>query len=226
MPLAVARQEITKRLADANAFLTTTKALDPSPAPATIEFNIGKGLYIVILYAAFEYSISRIFSEVATAMTARKVCLDHIEPRIFPLALDAQLQSLEAAGQRRSWRSRVELFNVQFSSLSASVGEGAFLSELQNIWFRTLKHLFDVFGINISPISDIRNKQYIDTLVDKRNSVSHGRESAAAVGQSFTVRDLENYQRVISDEIQYISFQMELYLNEKHFIKQAHRSIY
>jgi hypothetical protein len=226
MLLAIARQEISKRISEANAFLTTVKLQDTAPRPATLELNIGKGLYIVLLYAVLEYTVVRVFSEAATSMTAKKVFHDHIEFSLFPLILDAQLRSVEDSSRNSKWRARSDLFKFQASNTHAVLEGGAFLSETQNIWVKTLQKMFDIFGMPEQPVSDPRHKQYIDTLVDKRNMISHGRESAAVVGQSFTINELENYQNIISIEIQHIAFCVENYLKDKKYIKTNHRINY
>ena len=84
---------------------------------------------------------------------------------------------------------------------------------MDNVWAATVQKMFDVFGINRPALYDVKVRQYIDEVVDKRNAVAHGRESAAITGQSYTTRDLQK-----------TSF--EGHIAAKSFIRVDHQSLY
>jgi hypothetical protein len=64
MPLTTVRQEAANRFQEAQTFLGAIKALEQSGIQTTVELNVRKGLFLVLLYGAFEYSLTRTFTEV------------------------------------------------------------------------------------------------------------------------------------------------------------------
>jgi hypothetical protein len=227
MPLTTVRQEAANRFQEVQTFLSEIKTQEASfGTQPSMELNTQKGLFIVLLYGAFEYSITRSITEMSALINIRKVRYEHIHNRLYPLALDPQLTSISMVGRENKWHRRIELFRKQFSSETAIIYEGAILPDMENIWAATIQKIFDIYGISSPSLYDPRVKQYIDEVVDKRNAVAHGRESAATIGQAYTGGMLQSLADEINRQAQFIFSAFENVIMTKGFIDPAHQAAY
>jgi len=226
MPLTIVRQESATRFQEVQTFLSSIKISEPQHRPVPIELNTQKGLLLVLLYGAFEYSITRMLTEVAQLINARHVSHEHIHHLLYPLALDSELSAVSMAGRRFRWQRRMELFQRQLSSEPVQLREGTFVEEMENVWAKTVQEVFRVFGVAQPALYDIRVRQYVDEVVGRRNAIAHGRESAAVVGQAYTSGRLQMLLDELSAQTQYMFAAFDTYLVAKIFIKTDHHPIY
>lgn len=226
MPLDTVRQEVAIRFSEVQSFLSEIKQSErPSTAPSQ-ETNIKKGLFLVLLYSALEYQINRSIIEYTQTVNLAAVKYIHISDDLHALTLDPELMSCAMAGRKQRWQKRVELFKKQNSGDRVQISESAFLEQLENIWTTTIRKIFSVLGISDGALYSPRVGQYIDEVVEKRNAVAHGRESAATIGRSYTIGTLQTLHDELSMQAQYIMACFERHLDEKHFIKLQFRGIY
>jgi RiboL-PSP-HEPN len=228
MSLTTVRQEAANRFQEAQSFLSAIKNLEEARRQHADEINVRKGLFLVLLYGAFEYSLTRTLTEATILINACRVEYGHMNETLYGLALDPQLTSLTApgAGRDSKWQRRAELFRKQACADPVVLFDGAFASELQNAWANTIQKMFYVFGIMQPALYNPRVKQYINEVVDKRNAVAHGRESAATTGQAYTTGSLQNLNDQLSKQTQYIFSVFENHISAKAFVKVAHQSLY
>jgi hypothetical protein len=225
MPLTTVRQEAATRFLEVQTFLSAIKALEGGTAHTT-ELNARKGLFLVLLYGAFEYSMNRTFTEATMIINNHNVEYNHVSTPLYALALDPQLTSCAAVGPDLRWKRRAELFDKQVSADHVELLDGAFLPQLENVWAHTIAKMFNVFGITLQPLYDPKVRQYINQVVEKRNAVAHGREAASAVGQAYTTGDLQNLLDELSRQAQYIFAAFEGHITAKAFVKLAHQHLY
>lgn len=228
MTLDTVRQEAGNRFQEAQSFLSSIKSLETARNQHADEINVRKGLFLVLLYGAFEYSLTRTLTEATVLINACRVEYGHMNELLYGLALDPQLASLTAAEARRDskWQRRTELFRKQACADPVVLLDSAFAPELQNAKANTIQKMFDVFGITQPALYDPRVKQYIDEVVDKRNAVAHGRESASSTGQAYTTVSLQNLNDQLSRQVQYTFSVFENHISTKSFVKTAHLSRY
>jgi len=226
MSLEVVRQEASGRFQEAQAFLSSLKANEAQPGQQLEWVNVQKGLFLVLLYGAFEYSLIRTLIEATALINAHSLQYCHMSDQMYAFALDPQLRSVEESSRNTKWRRRSEIFRVQTCSNPVKLLESAFLTEVQNIWAETIQRSFDIFGITVPSLYDPRVKQYINEVVEKRNAVSHGRESAATIGKAYTLTSLQRLIDELNRQTQYIFSVFEEHLLTKGFVKTAHKSLY
>jgi hypothetical protein len=219
MPLATVRLESASRFREAQSFLSEIKVLERSQPTQTAELNTRKGLFLVLLYGAFEYSMTRSIIEMIALFNAANLQYEHCNHLLYPLALDPELTSIAAVGRDSKWSKRADLFKRQKSSNPIVFVEGDLLRQMENIWAKTIKKMFDILGVACAELYDHRVRQYIDEVVDKRNAVAHGRESAAAIGQSYTTAMLHNLHDELVRQSQYVFLSFEEHLFNKTFIQ-------
>lgn len=227
MQLAATRAAAASRFNEAQQFLSELRKAELAAGIITpIELSIRKGLYVVLLYSSFEFSICRAISEVSLFISSKNVQFAHVDPSVYPYALDAELSSIAGVGRPKKWQRRAELFVKLISPDVVSLNEGCVLGELENAWAETLQKVFLIFGLPMSPFYDIRVKRQIDEIVERRNAVAHGRESAADVGRGYTVADLQIRQDEMVKQAEYMFTQFEDWLYDKKFVAAPHRAKY
>jgi len=104
--------------------------------------------------------------------------------------------------------------------------EGALLPQMENVWAATIESLFEIFGVSGAPLYDVRVRQYINEVVDKRNALAHGRESAAATGQAYTTGGLQKLLDELTTQAQHIFSAFEGHITTKNFVKAGHQARY
>src|SRR5260370_14458288 len=219
MSLATVRQEAANRFQEVQTFLSAIKALERDANHQTGDLNVRKGLFLVLLYGAFEYSLTRTLTEVSALINSRRVEFRHISEMLYPLALDPELTSIAMVGRDLKWHRRAELFKRQICADPVILLEGAFLAQMENVWAVTVQKMFDIFGVKQPALYDVKVRQYIDEVVVTRNSVAHGRESAAITGQAYTTGDLQKLLYEIAKQAQYYFSAFERHISAKPVVK-------
>ena len=101
MQLATVRQEFANWLQEVQAFLSAIKNQETAlGTTASNELNTQKGLLLVLLYGAFEYSITRTVTETSGLINIRRVKLEHVHNLLYPLALDPELERIPVMWKR------------------------------------------------------------------------------------------------------------------------------
>lgn len=227
MSLHVASQVATSRFSEVQSVLSAIKQDEPQPGkPAPVDLNARKGLAIVLLYGALEYALVRMVAEVGAIINARKVQCCHVHEPMHALIFDSELTAAENSGRSKRWEKRQAIFIRQSSSDPASIHNSAFLSEMENVWARTIAKTFAVFGNSEQPFYDVRVKQYIDVVVERRNAVAHGRESAADVGRQYTAADIQLLHDQLSKQAAYMYISFDGFIQKREFVKVPHRASY
>lgn len=227
MQLAATRTAAANRFNESQQYLSELRKVEAALGiPTPVELSIQKGLYIVLLYSSFEFTICRAVTEVSSLVSSKNVQFSHIDPSVYSFALDAELSSIADVGRSRKWQRRVSLFEKQNSPALVALNDSCVLGELENAWAATLQKIFLIFGISANPFYDLRVKRQIDEIVDRRNAVAHGRESAADVGRGYTVADLQIRQDEILRQVGYMFEQFEDWLERKHYVAPLHRHRY
>jgi RiboL-PSP-HEPN len=227
MPLGASREESSARFNEAQVLLSMIKSDDTADRrAATFSTNTQKGLFIVLLYGAFEFSINRMITSTAQIINSQRICSKHIAQPLYALALDPELRSIRDSGKNTRWPRRCDLFSKQLSDEPTLLHESDLLAETQNIRADTLAIVFRVFGIIDPHLYDLSIRQFIDELVENRNAVSHGRESAGIVGQAFTVQDLQVRFEIVAKQVSYMFAVFEQLVHSRQFISEDFRPSY
>jgi hypothetical protein len=227
MTFSIVRQEASIRLQEANALLGELRTIASEGGVRTDNsFSIKKGMFFVLLYASFEYVINRVITETANQIHLTSIKNKHLDYRMIALALDPQFTSLSEAGKKVKWKKRQVFCEAQKSSDIAVIHDTALTKELGNIWCNTLEQVFYAFGLSESHIYDENDSHYIDEVVDNRNKVAHGRESAASVGQAYTVTMLEQRLNAIENQKEYVISRFETFVRDREFISSSAKRYY
>jgi len=150
-----------------------------------------KGLAFVQLYAIYEYAVVQSVIAANRTVSSHKIAHSALRHSLLPLALDSECKSLADCGPSREWDVRRGLMAGSRASDPAAITDTLFPSDGSHFRRRQLNTIWELFGLDSSIVPEPRLLGRIDELVEKRNSVAHGRESAESVGARFSLSDLE-----------------------------------
>lgn len=221
------RQEVTIRLTEALQTLELITRLESSPPTLDDPTVIGlRGLFIVQLYACFEFSVNQAVQRALILAEGYKVQHQHLSPRFFTVAMSGQFQSIRDASKANRWKSRINFLEKQFSSTSCSVNSVAFSEELMNVWVPTISELFECLGISKDPLPNLAYTGYINAIVEKRNAVAHGRTSPVEIGRTLRSPELKKYWEIVAETSEYIFQSLGIYIEQLQFIAPIERNRY
>lgn len=225
--LSGVRSEVSVRLAEVFQFLEHIRKIEePPPAPDATEAKILRGLFYVHIYSALEYTINhgvRTFLQASAAFNAPP---QHLQARFLSVALDPSFSSLRDVSEERRWKARLDLLDLQSSGSPQAMSNDVFGLYLQNIWAKRLETVFACLDIDDPIVPDPRYRGYIDEVVDRRNAVAHGRESAADVGSARRSAELRDRFNAISATCSHILDCLDGQHTALGVIQPAHRSVY
>lgn len=186
-----------------------------------------KGLFLVVLYAAFEFTVTRIVSDMANYVSGRSIPCEHIDRSMLPLALDPQFKSVATPAKRSAkWEKRTALVGRIGSSSTVRLHDESLTEELGNVWPNALRQIFQAFGLSSSPFHSSAAQQYIHDLVDRRNAIAHGRESAVDIGQAYSSPMLERLFEELEKSKDHLFAEFDNFLSAKSYVDSAHRAAY
>jgi hypothetical protein len=179
------RSDIEVRFLEVESFFTATKDFSGDLAATA------KGLVFVHLYAAYEFTVKSVVQTAIDSINAHGHKMKEIKPSLMALYLDRELTSLRDAGRRNLWNTRLHLFQRVFCddkiALANNTGPPSDGSHYRHTH---LIMIFNVFGIARLPARRRAHLHRIDEIVDHRNQIAHGNETAAEVGRRYTRADV------------------------------------
>lgn len=152
--------------------------------------RIAKGLAFVQMYAVYEYTVVTLVRSAVDAITAHRHPMKDLTPWLMALFLDPELRSLQDSPPKSAWEARLKLFNRVFSDNPASVNNTILPIDGSHFRSSQLKLIFRVFGIKRLPAPRKRHLGRVDEVVDARNAIAHGRETAENIGRNHTRADV------------------------------------
>jgi len=227
MSFASIKNNNRNRLNENLQFLNYISSLEPSNPRDIIplEVNIMKGLFYVHMYSSLERTINELIEHTIVLINTRSISKKHFNHSFNTISLFDKLQSFKSCGHKNFFSKAYDIFCEINNRDSGHINETMFSNSLQNVWFKTIEETnlcFGVKGLNISP----RIKTTINEIVEKRNAVAHGRESAVNVGIRFRCIDIRTKFIDISNFSYDLIDLYENYFNSKDYLKPAAKRLY
>jgi hypothetical protein len=219
------------RLAEVRKLLAHIKRLEATASAERDSVSaeaamVLRGLFVVQLYGVLEYAMTLSVQVLLQEITRLGVPFMHFEQHLFTVALDSEFRSIVDSGWNSKFAKRKNLLQKQVSGSPCTMNDTVFHDQLQNIWFGTLKNVFECLCIPAEPVPERRIKGYIDEIVDARNEVAHGRSSATMVGRTKSSAELEERMNAIAHLIDYIIMSFDSYLTNREFVRPSNRNLY
>jgi hypothetical protein len=148
-----------------------------------------RGLIFVQIYAIYEYTVQRVVQAATDEIISHAHSYADLRPSLLAIFLDPEFNSLQAVSLKKTWDRRLQLLdratcNKPLETTSVIPADGSHFRQSQ------LKLILRVLGVTRKPTVRTRHLYKIDEVVEMRNAIAHGRETAAAVGQRYTRRDI------------------------------------
>ena len=194
-------------------------------SPISLEMKIMKGLFYVHLYAAFEKTVNEIFETALSLISSKCIKNNHLSPTLLSIALSDKMKSLKDGGYSKILIKSSEIFSESSSNKVVPINETIFSSQLQNAWVKTITEISIILGINDFSFEP-RVRATIDEIVDKRNAVAHGRDSASTIGERYRANVLRDKMVIVSSAAQQFIIAVEEHCAAKKYIKPSLRRHY
>lgn len=189
------RSEVAERIARAQDLIRECDRIAKVESDAALPPNVSrtcKGLVFVALYAVYEYAVTTSVQATIRALNAHGLSHAAVGAELLALALHAEFSSARDAGTERLWSRRVGLAVRSRSTDPVSVPEGLFPTDGSHFRLGQLQTIWTIFRVpSAPPVPHPRFGTRIGELVECRNAIAHGRETADQVGSRFTTIDLQ-----------------------------------
>ena len=184
-----ARNEVALRIQEGRTFFSIAVSAGNPSAAAT-----SRGLLFVQLYGVYEYAVGASVQAALDFIRRGLLNCNDLKRSLLSLILDPDWSSARTVGPRKVWEARCRLIDrihetTPLSSLQDTVlfptdGSHYRRSQLITIW--------RVFGITSPIVPQARLLGRIDELVETRNAVAHGRQTAREAGRRHSDQDMQD----------------------------------
>lgn len=184
---AAIRSEILDRIFSINVLTSASKALSPGRARSA-----AKGLVFVQNYATYEYTVSTAVEAALDSVTGHGIELRVLRTGLQTIAMDAELESIANSKRRSSWDKRTRIFDRAISGDAAVLSGCEFPDDGNHFRFRQLETLWKLFGLSVPVLPENRLIGRIDEMVEHRNAIAHGRDTADRIGGRFSDAEISD----------------------------------
>ncbi|MBK9673465.1 MAG: hypothetical protein IPO70_14825 [Bacteroidetes bacterium] len=220
MSFVTVKNNARARFDEVRIYLDYLSSIEPADRtiPITLELKIMKGLFQVHLYSSFEKTINELIVNTLRYIGSNNVSnIDYNVP-FNTISLVNKLKAFKDSGHKQFFNKSIEIFAEMTSSDVGVITETTFDKILQNVWIETVEQVLKSFGImNFVIPSGVRVT--INELVEKRNAVAHGRESASVVGERFRTDVMRVKMEVVINFANELIELFENYYSNKKFLK-------
>ena len=158
--------------------------------PAGNYNQIAKGMAFVQMYAIYEYTVTSAVRAAVDAVALHGHPIKELTPCLLSLFLDPELQSLQNSTVKTAWAARLKLLDRASSNDPARINNTVFPIDGTHFRASQLQLIFDVFGIKGIPAKRRRHLGRINDVVENRNAIAHGRDTAENIGRTHTRADI------------------------------------
>lgn len=187
--------------------------------------KIQRGLYYVHLYSTLEKTINEVVEQTLLIIKSQNIKNQHFESAFNVITLKPKMQSFKECGYKDFYKKSIAVFEGIDSDEIFEIDNKLFSMSLQNVWFDTIQDVLKSFGVPVLVV-DPRVSCTVDEIVDKRNSVAHGRETPLIVGE----RHRANVLRGKTVEIQLVTDmfidKFEQFISDQTYIRPCFRATY
>lgn len=175
------QSEIVARFANLEAYYAATKPFQGSVGASA------KGHMFAEAYAIYEFTVKAAVRTAINSVNTRKHRFNEITPALLALYLDPELRSLRDSGSKNIWVARQKLFERAFSKDRAAIAlETKPPDDGNHFRYSHLQMIMQVFNIKRRPVKNLQQATRINEVVNHRNEIAHGNDTAENVGRRYT----------------------------------------
>lgn len=215
------------RLAEVQQLLNYIALLEPDDVavPHGSEVKILRGFFYVHLYAALERSANEAVQSTLRLVASHGVPANHYALSFGAVAARGRIQAFKTCSYKAYNENVCSIFSCLQSSDVMNIDDSQFSGVLQNVWTNSVLEVFNSLGLQ-GFVVEPRVRATIDEIVENRNKVAHGRESALVVGERYRSRVLRDKFTIVSSFIDSVTEALEEFYNGRNFIRDEVRSDY
>jgi hypothetical protein len=220
MSFANAQAEIVERFSEASALLLYLKSVAPPELQPTDENTKSlKGLWLVSIYAATERSVNATTEAALAEISRHSARSVDCSPSLHSLLHYDKIRSLRDCGNRKIFDSSIPLFEASFGTTVVNVIDNPLAESLQNVDAGTMSWVLKLFGApSMQPTASSVGR--VNALRERRNAVAHGRESAAQVGERYTLQELQNIYNAADEVVSAFFLAIKEYCESKKYLRE------
>lgn len=159
-----------------------------------------KGLVLVLIYAAVERAVNSAVDQAIYEISSHASPSFSCAPAVLSIFHFTKIQALKACGHDKTFPKAIELLASALSHDPVSTTNNPLTPMLQNVDAKTMISVTTLLGINGYSIPGASTGR-LNNLRERRNAVSHGRESASFAGERFTIVELRRIYTCADTEI-------------------------
>lgn len=183
------RVELATRIASIVALLDATHA-QPQPGVPDVGRE-ARGLTVLLLYAAYERLLVSLCRSVLEEAASLRVGNRRLKPGLKLFAARSSLEALAVSGPNAIWTGRgLDLVNVLDHGRRCTIDARMFPTDGSHMRRQQVATICQVLTLG-DPAPVLRDVwDRIDTIVDERNKIAHGAETADEIGRRYTIGEV------------------------------------
>ena len=151
--------------------------------------QIAKGLAFVQIHAIYEYTAKEVMRIAIHEIASHGHHYADLKPSLLAVFLHPQLESVKDSGKHHAWERRIDLFQrrsekAPIAPVLVVPSDGSYFKHTQ------AQLILKTLGVKRTLTRRRRHLFLIDEVVENRNKVSHGTETAAAIGKRYSRGDI------------------------------------
>jgi hypothetical protein len=225
MTFSSARGIASARLNESLVYLNYISSIEPSAGvPVAVDYKVMKGLFFVLLYGALEKSATESIQLLLVQIKSLEPKNEHVTTPFNVVSMARKWKSIKDKGYKGAFSQMTDFFSALESNDYLGIDETLFSDLMQNVWANTIDEVVGAFGMSGFTLT-IAERVLVDELVNNRNAIAHGRESAASVGERYRCDELRRRHGDIQALINNFIDRLETYFNTREFVRpmaQAH----
>lgn len=226
MTFESARKITLERFGEVLTFLSHVSSLEPAPGePVSQDLKIMRGLFFVMLYGAMEKCVTNSTSLLLIKIKTLQPKNEHVILPFNVVSMAKKWKAVKDSGYKQAFIQMTQFFRAIEANECHGIEETIFDSVLQNIWAKTIDEILGALGISAFALS-VSDRVLVDELVEKRNAIAHGRESASSVGERYRCDDLRRKLSSAQSLMNSFIDVLESYFDKREFVRPANQALY
>lgn len=149
-----------------------------------------KGLVFVQVYAIHEYTVRAVVQRAAVEIESHAHTYAKLNPVLLAMFLDPELSSARDCADGRIWETRIALFKRAQARRRIALTQAPLPGDGTNFRHSHLELILTVFGVTKKLARRRRHLFRIDEVVNHRNEIAHGGETAGDIGRRYSRPDI------------------------------------
>jgi HEPN superfamily protein len=155
-----------------------------------------KGLVFVELYAIYEYTVREATRTAIQDISAHSHVYRKLKFPLLAVFLDPQLKSLRDCGEKDAWQRRFDLLE-RLSSNEVIAPVDVMPHDGSHFRHGQVELILQLLCVKRKFTRRRRHLFKIDEVVNNRNVIAHGQETAVDVGRRYSRSDISNHIRFV-----------------------------